>query len=94
MRVESYYLHTAPRTAKIAMSLPVDLYRALERIRKTTGQPRSALIRQALRYWLERQREEALARRYESGYRLHPEDSDEIRRAEAAAVELLASQEW
>ena len=87
-------MHTVPRTAKIAMSLPVDLYRAVERIRKTTGRPRSALIQEALRYWLERQREQALARRYESGYRLHPEDSDEIRRAEAAAVRLLASQEW
>ena len=87
-------MHTVPRTAKIAMSLPVDLYRAVERIRKTTGRPRSALIQEALRYWLERQRDEALTRRYESGYRLHPEDSDEIRRAEAAAIQLLASQEW
>jgi metal-responsive CopG/Arc/MetJ family transcriptional regulator len=83
-----------PRTAKIAVSLPVDLYRAVERIRKTTRQPRSALFQEALRYWLEHQREQALTRRYESGYRLHPEGPAEIRRAEAAAVELMASQEW
>ena len=79
---------------KVAISLPGELYRAVEQVRKRTGRTRSALIQDALRHWLRHQAEAALVREYEAGYRRHPEGAREVKAAEAAAVRLLASEEW
>jgi hypothetical protein len=35
-----------------------------------------------------------LVRQYEGGYREKPESDEEVQAAEAAAVELLAAEEW
>jgi len=84
-----------PRTAaKVAISLPSDLQKAVERTRKQTGQSRSAVVQDALRCWLAAQHEAALVREYVAGYRRMPETKREVQAAEAAAVKLLASQEW
>ena len=80
--------------SKIAISLPPELHKALEQVRKKTGRSRSALLQEALRLWLQAQQEAALIRQYEAGYRSQPESRAEVRAAEAAAVRLLASQEW
>ena len=89
-----YFFHTMPRLAtKVAMSMPPDLYRAVEHIRKRTGKSRSAVMQEALRLWLRQQRDAVLVRQYESGYRAEPESRREIEMAEAA-VRLLSSQEW
>ena len=76
------------------MSMPPDLYRAVEHIRKRSGKSRSAVMQEALRLWLRQQRDAVLVRQYESGYRAKPESRREIEMAEAAAVRLLSSQEW
>ena len=78
----------------IAISMPPDLFKALERASKKTGRSRSAVLQEALRLWLRQQQQAALVRQYEGGYRSHPESPEEIRATEAAAVRLLASQEW
>jgi metal-responsive CopG/Arc/MetJ family transcriptional regulator len=83
------------RTAsKVAISLPPELHKALEHVRKKTGRSRSALVQEALRLWLQAQQQAARIRQYEAGYRKRPESEAEVRAAEAAAVRLLASQEW
>lgn len=82
------------RVTKVAISLPADLHRAVEQIRRTSGRSRSAVMQEALRYWIHRRREESLVQQYVAGYRAHPETAAEIETAEAAAVRLLASQEW
>ena len=83
------------RTAsKVAISLPPELHKALEQVRKKTGRSRSALVQEALRLWLHAQQQAVLIRQYEAGYRKRPESAGEVRAAEAAAVRLLASQEW
>ncbi len=79
---------------KVAMSIPPDLFRAVERARRKDGRSRSAVLQEALRFWLEQQRQAALIRAYEAGYRRQPETKREIRAAEAAAVRLLSTQEW
>ena len=81
-----------PRSAaKIAISLPAELYRALEGARRRTGKSRSAVVQEALREWLRRQVRGDLVREYEEGYRRSPEDAEEIEAALATAVGLLST---
>jgi metal-responsive CopG/Arc/MetJ family transcriptional regulator len=79
---------------KVAVSIPGDLYEAVERARKKHGKSRSAIMQDALRHWLRHQAEAVLVRQYEAGYRRVPETRREIKAAEAAAVRLLAAEEW
>ena len=79
---------------KIAVSVPHDLFQAVERVRRAKGTTRSAVLQMALRRWLVEQHHEAALREYEEGYRRKPELEQEIRNAEAAAVALLSTQEW
>jgi metal-responsive CopG/Arc/MetJ family transcriptional regulator len=81
-----------PRSAaKIAVSLPDELYRALEGVRRRTGRSRSAVVQEAVRDWLRRQARGELVREYEAGYRRSPEAANEIEAALATAVGLLSS---
>ncbi|MBI3768483.1 MAG: ribbon-helix-helix protein, CopG family [Deltaproteobacteria bacterium] len=79
---------------KVAVSIPDELYRAVERVRKRSGETRSAVMQDALRYWLRREAEVALVREYEAGYRRTPEGRRETKAAEKAAVQLLAREKW
>lgn len=84
----------AKLVSKVAVSIPGSLYQAVERIRKASGKSRSAIIQDALRHWLECQSRAALVREYEAGYRRRPESRREIEAAQAAAVRLLATEDW
>lgn len=79
---------------KVAMTLPDDLYRIVEQVRKKTRKSRSAVLQDALRYWLSQQEQSVLIREYEAGYRKTPETRQEVKAAEAAAVRMLAALEW
>ena len=79
---------------KVAVSIPSGLYQTVERVRKASGQSRSAIVQDALRHWLHSQAQAALVREYEAGYRRKPEGRREIKAAEAAAVSLLATEDW
>jgi metal-responsive CopG/Arc/MetJ family transcriptional regulator len=79
---------------KVAISIPSPLYEVVERLRKANGRSRSALVQDALRHWLECRAHTALVREYEAGYRRKPESRREIEAAEAAAVRLLATEDW
>jgi len=48
----------------------------------------------ALRHWLKQQEQGVLIREYEAGYRKMPEGEKEIAAAQAAAVRVLATEEW
>jgi hypothetical protein len=76
--------------------MPADLYRAFEHLRKSNGKSRSAIMQDALRYWLAHQgeAEAMLVREYEAGYRRIPESMREIKVAEAAATQALTTDEW
>ena len=79
---------------KVAVSIPAELYRAVERVRRASGKSRSALMQDALRYWLTHQAHAEMVREYEAGYRRRPEGRREIKAAEAAAVRLLSTEDW
>lgn len=79
---------------KVAVSLPDNLYRAVERARKKSGKSRSAVMQDALHHWLRQQEQAVLIREYEAGYQKKPESNREVKAAEASAVRLLAAEDW
>lgn len=81
-----------PRAStKVAVSLPSELYKAVEQARKKSGKSRSAVLQAANRHWLKQQEQAVLIRDYEAGYRRKPESHQKVRAAEAAAVRLLSA---
>ncbi len=66
----------------------------VETIRKITGEARSAFVKKALEAALKEYDRGNMIADYEKGYRRLPETPEEIRAAEAAAVELLAGEPW
>jgi metal-responsive CopG/Arc/MetJ family transcriptional regulator len=83
----------AKGAAKVAISLPDELYRAVEGARRRAGKSRSAVVQEALRAWLRRQAQGDLVREYEAGYRRRPEDAREIEEALATAEPLLRDED-
>lgn len=79
--------------AKVAVSIPDALYKAVEGARRRSGKTRSAVIQEALRDWLRREAQAELVREYEAGYRARPEDAIDTEAALATAVALLRDEE-
>ena len=82
-----------PQTEKVAISLPIDLMRKIELIRKKTGETRSAFIRRSLERSFKESEREKRIQAYVEGYKRQPETTEEIAEAEAAA-ELLSQEPW
>ena len=80
-------------SSKIAVSLPTDLLRAVERTRRTRKTTRSAVVQEALRHWLDQQQTQKLVEQYQEGYRRVPEGADDPA-AERWSGEALASEDW
>ena len=72
--------------AKIAVSIPEPLYRAIEKARRASRKSRSAIVQEALREWLRRGLNEQLVRDYEAGYRAQGETTAEVEAALTTAV--------
>ena len=81
-------------TVKIAVSLPKDQYRFVERQRRLMKVSRSAVIQHALRQWLKSSEEQRAIQQYIDGYRRHPESPQEIRAIEQASMEALKHEAW
>ena len=79
---------------KVAVSIPKDLYQALERARKKNGKSRSAVVQNALRHWLNQQQEAEQVRQYVEGYRRMPETEEETARVDAVSRRALLTEEW
>ncbi|MBI4401513.1 MAG: ribbon-helix-helix protein, CopG family [Nitrospirae bacterium] len=84
----------AKTSTKVAVSIPGDLYQAVEQARKKSGKSRSAVLQTAIRHWLKQQELASLIRDYEAGYRRKPESRREVKAAEAAAVRLFSATDW
>jgi metal-responsive CopG/Arc/MetJ family transcriptional regulator len=82
-----------PSSVKIAVTVPAELYRAVETARKRHARSRSAIIQEALRHWFRHQAQAELVREYEAGYRRKPEGKREIDAAMATAVGLLRDED-
>jgi metal-responsive CopG/Arc/MetJ family transcriptional regulator len=73
------------RVAKVAVSLPLDTLKSLEKARLRLKKTRSAVVTEALQRWLEVEQLGDEDKRYVEGYLKKPEISVEVE-AVAAAV--------
>jgi metal-responsive CopG/Arc/MetJ family transcriptional regulator len=80
--------------AKVAVSLPKELFNSMEQARRKLKLPRSAAVVEALRAWLKRQEEEKLVRQYTEGYRRHPESRLEVREGSRHAAREFGKDPW
>src|SRR5438874_7690785 len=78
------------RAVKVAISLPDDLLRRVDRARRERKVSRSEYFRQAASNLLGVTGEHEVAR-YVRGYSKHPETSDEVEAARAASARSLAA---
>ncbi len=81
------------KTLKIAISLPKEDFDEIEKIRKSFGFQRSAVIDKAIRFWLRHLNQEKLIKRYEEGYRKKPESIQETKAMEKAAAEAFKEED-
>jgi len=81
-------------TVKIAISLPKQEYKLLEKIRHRLGISRSAMIDKAVCFWLKRRQDEELVKKYEDSYRKRPENVSEIMGWEKAGMEAVEEGGW
>lgn len=59
--------------AKVAISMPKEIFRSVEKTRRKLKMARSEAVVEALRVWLKELEEKELIRQYVEGYRRHPE---------------------
>jgi metal-responsive CopG/Arc/MetJ family transcriptional regulator len=77
---------------KVAVSIPDEMFRSLQRARTAKTLSRSAAVQQALRAWLADARRRQMASDYVEAYRRLPEVHTEIAAWEAA--ESWSSARW
>ena len=82
------------KTVKVAVSLPLEAYRQVEKARKHLRLSRSAIISKALKSWIAAGHEQEKIRAYVEGYRQSPETAREQKLFESLAAEVLAAEEW
>lgn len=82
------------QTAKVTISMPKELFKAVEQVRREMKIPRSAAILQALQAWLKDRQEREQIRRYIDGYRRHPESKAEAKAWTRLAAESFHKDPW
>ena len=83
-----------PRTSKVAISLPEEVLKAIEREREESGESRSQFFRRAVETLLRYQREQELSQQYRRAYQEIPETKEEVTAARHAASIILAEEPW
>jgi metal-responsive CopG/Arc/MetJ family transcriptional regulator len=79
---------------KVAISLDPELLARAERLRKQTGESRSALVGRALRKLLLAEERDRRVAEYVEAYRKVPETSREVARVRKLARRSLAAVPW
>jgi metal-responsive CopG/Arc/MetJ family transcriptional regulator len=94
--LNSYFWRVAMsiKTVKVAVSLPVEEYRQVEKARKQRRISRSAIISEAIKHWIAANREQEKIHAYVEGYQRLPETARELKLFESLAGEVLAAEEW
>lgn len=80
--------------AKIAISLDAAVLARAEKLRRATGESRSALINRALRALVDQEARDVRVANYVDAYRQKPETKAEIAVAEMLASGSLAGVAW
>ena len=80
--------------AKIAISLPEEIFQAVEKERPAKGESRSKFFRRAVEDYLRRAREREDVERYIRGYQKYPESKEEVALAEATLHYAFDEDSW
>ena len=80
--------------AKIAISLPDEVLRDIEKERLARGETRSEFVRHAVDAFLRSQREREAVAQYIRGYQQHPETEEEVAWDEATLKQVLEESPW
>jgi hypothetical protein len=80
--------------AKVAVSVEHDVFVRAERLRKRSGESRSALVSRALRELLRHDAMAREAKRYVDAYRRVPEGAAEVKRARRISRRAIAALPW
>ena len=80
------------KSTKIAISLPEEDLKQIEKVRKDLKIQRSALIDMAIRFWLDNMEKKKMIKQYETGYRQKPEHIDEIKAMERMSAEAFTEE--
>lgn len=76
--------------AKVAVSVPEETLRAVEKRRRVLGMSRSAVVSVALESWLADQAMTAEERRYVAAYLKQPENAEEVRETTTIGAATMA----
>lgn len=82
------------KIAKVAISLPEDMLKAVERERKAKGESRSEFFRRAIERLLEEEWQSSAVKDYIHGYREIPESAEEVEAAHRLGSAVLAEEPW
>ena len=81
-------------SAKIAISLPMEDLKRIEKIRKELKAQRSTVIDMAIRFWLDNMDKQKIIKQYEEGYRQHPESVEEVKAMEQISADAFDEEGW
>lgn len=82
------------RSAKVAISLPEHVLKAVEKERKARGESRSEFFRRAAEKLLKQEQESRAVETYIQGYCAMPESSEEVEAIHRAGIAVLAEEPW
>jgi hypothetical protein len=71
------------KAVKFTISVPADVYEAIERERSAVGETRSGYVVHSIQTMLRRQQEREWDEQYRRGYEEHPETPEELAELEA-----------
>lgn len=80
--------------SRIAVSLPDDLFQAIESVRKASGETRSQFLRRAVAAYLRRQQEGEAVAQYLRSYQQLPETVEEVAESHALGSAALSQEPW
>jgi metal-responsive CopG/Arc/MetJ family transcriptional regulator len=82
------------KSAKVAISLPEHILKAVEKERKTRGESRSEFFRRAAEKLLKQEHESKEVEKYIQGYQAMPESAAEVETIHRAGSAVLAEEPW
>jgi metal-responsive CopG/Arc/MetJ family transcriptional regulator len=82
------------KSAKVAISVPEDILKAVETERKAKGESRSQFFRRAAERLLKEERGTSAIQEYIRGYREIPESAEEVEAVHQVGSAVLAEEPW
>lgn len=82
------------KSAKVAISLPERVLKAVEKERKAKGESRSEFFRRAAEKLLKQEQESKAIEAYVMGYCVMPESAEEVEEIHRAGVTIIAKEPW